>query len=310
MTDTLWQPFTHADLDAVIELVGIAYREAQFSGEHPGNILHHLSNGMRGQNTESALRVYHQSGGLRAVLLFEDLDEYVFSVTVHPDLWQTPLERTLHLAGEQQLLQLAPEPSQAEGDNPPAWVHAAWDGNQRQMDFLQSLGYTLDPQPFILQSLRDLTDIPPAQLLDGYTIRNTTEADVEQLCAVHSSAFDSDWTPEEYLAVMRTPGFDPSRERVVVAPDGRFAAFCVWWPDAVSKVAQFEPVGCHADFQRRGLTRALMYDTMHLMRAAGMTHVMVGHEPAEENPASAALYAALGFQRRHGLFDAKKPITK
>jgi mycothiol synthase len=192
---------------------------------------------------------------------------------------------------------------------PPTWWTAVPGDDGHQAVLLRELGYTIDEKPFMQSTLRDLSiEIPPITLPDGFTIRSSTEADVEQLCAVHSSAFGSKWTPPEYLNVMHTPGFDPARERVVVAPDGQFAAFCVWWPDPVSKSAEFEPVGCHADFQRHGLTRALMYDTMHLMRAAGMTHAVVIHQVEEDNPASAGLYRAAGFRPHYGIHDARKII--
>ena len=52
---------------------------------------------------------------------------------------------------------------------------------------------------------------------------------------------------------MRSPAYVAAHDLVVVAPDGRIAAFTVIWPDAETSLAQFEPVGTDPDFQRIGL---------------------------------------------------------
>lgn len=116
------------------------------------------------------------------------------------------------------------------------------------------------------------------------------------LLAVHASAFNSKGTVEQYARVMESPGYAAEREFVVVAPDGRFAAFTVTWHDERNSIGYFEPVGTHADFRRMGLARAVMIHAMHHMRAGGMRHAWVVHEAAEDNPASAGLYASLGFR--------------
>jgi ribosomal protein S18 acetylase RimI-like enzyme len=110
------------------------------------------------------------------------------------------------------------------------------------------------------------------------------------------------------LLVMRTPGFHLDRELIVVAPDQRFAAFLIYWIDPVSKSGLFEPVGCHQNFQRRGLTRALMYEGMRRMVAHGMTKAIVNHQPAQQNPAAAALYRSVGFTLKYTITDYRKQI--
>ncbi len=309
-----FRPFARAELSRVLEFVGLVYRENNFSGPHPGDISHTLSNGMRGKDIEKGLWVYEENGQFRAAIQVEYADSRIYSLMIHPDLWATPIERELYVVAERVLLELTPVSAQKPPENPeekpepPAWWTTTYDTNPHVSALLQEMGYKVSEKPFMNSTLRDLVEIPPYTLPEGFTIRSSIEADVEQLCAVHSGAFGSKWTPPEYLNVMRTPGFDPSRERVVVAPDGQFAAFCIYWPDPVSKAGEFEPVGCHSAFQRRGLTRALMYDTMHLLKAAGMTRAMVVHQVEEDNPASAGLYKAAGFQRNCSIYDTKKII--
>lgn len=165
---------------------------------------------------------------------------------------------------------------------------------QRQ-DILLELGFEQREQWQNLMR-RDLNEpIDAPQLPKGFLIRPSTMADYEQLAAVHSGAFGSNWNPEVYRdEIMSKPGYAPEREVVVIAPDGRFAAFCVYWLDTRNKVGLFEPVGTHQDFQRKGLGRALLNHTLALMKVAGMKEAEIGHET--DNPASTNLYASVGFR--------------
>jgi len=176
-------------------------------------------------------------------------------------------------------------------------------------DLLLSLGYAPAGEPSHLCTTRSLEEpIPEVSLPDGFSIRSVAgEHEVELAAAVHDSAFRPKWAGGAYLDVMRTPGFDIDRELVAVAPDGRFAAYLIYWLDPVSRSGLFEPVGCHADFRRMGLTKALMYEGMRRMRARGMQSAVVLHET--DNPASTALYASVGFRPKYAITDYRKPVA-
>jgi ribosomal protein S18 acetylase RimI-like enzyme len=151
--------------------------------------------------------------------------------------------------------------------------------------------------------------LPEAQLPQGFTIRSVVgEEDVERLCEVHSGSFGSQWQPDDYLRVMRTPGFQIENELVVVAPDGRFAAFLIYWPDPISQSGLFEPVGCHQEFQRRGLSKALMVEGMRRMAAQGMKTALVRHFAT--NAAARALYASAGFTTKYEIADFRKVMRE
>jgi GNAT superfamily N-acetyltransferase len=94
---------------------------------------------------------------------------------------------------------------------------------------------------------------------------------------------------------MASPIYRQERELVVVAPDGRFAAFCTLLLDADNQIGMFEDVGTHADFLRLGLGRALLYAGMHRLRLRGMTTALMPYQPPEVNEAAAGLYAQVGF---------------
>jgi GNAT superfamily N-acetyltransferase len=93
---------------------------------------------------------------------------------------------------------------------------------------------------------------------------------------------------------MRSPVNDRERDLVAVAPDGRVAAFMVWWSDP-SGIAQIEPFGTHPDFHRQGVGRALLKFGLARMQAAGMRTVRVCTEESRE--AAVAFYGSAGFEQ-------------
>jgi mycothiol synthase len=162
-------------------------------------------------------------------------------------------------------------------------------------------GYAPDPNaaPYAI-TWRSLHEpLPDPRLPDGFTVRAAQGlGDAAPLADVHNRAFNATWTAESYATYMQAPGYAAEREFVAVAPDGRFGAFTVTWHDTINRTGYFEPVGTHPDFRRLGLASAVMTVAMQRMRAHGLEHAIVVHEPVDKNPASAALYASLGFVLR------------
>ncbi|MDX2163207.1 MAG: N-acetyltransferase [bacterium] len=249
----------------------------------PGDIPHRLYNGQREHDPEQLIRIWEDENGRMLGWAF-----------VYP-------EESFDIQASDPLIMRAAL----------AWVESAlpaetletdvWSGDAVRRDLLLEHGFTEAPDELpYYETIRELDDTLPQPLFpDGFSIRTAVGVeDAAQLAAVHAGAFGSDWTAESYAQVMTSPGYAPEREFVVVAPDGRFAAFTVTWHDTLNKTGYFEPVGTHADFQRLGLARALMLHAMHAMRAQGLQQAIVAHEAPEENPASAALYRSLGFVTR------------
>jgi mycothiol synthase len=118
---------------------------------------------------------------------------------------------------------------------------------------------------------------------------------------LHGAAFPgAGWTTELYRQVMESPGYDPGRELVAEAADGRLAAFAVTWYDDLNRTGLLEAVGTHPDHQQRGLGRAVVRFAAHHMGAeGGMEHAIVAN--FESNTASKALYRSAGFEPWHVL---------
>jgi ribosomal protein S18 acetylase RimI-like enzyme len=191
-------------------------------------------------------------------------------------------------------------------DHGPAdMVVDAFDDDRRRITHLEALGWTRSNEPYRITQ-RSLADIPDVELPVGYVIRAVHGvSDAADLAKIHGASFGSQWTTEMYATLMGTPGYDPRRELVAVAPDGDFAAFTVTWHDTRNGTGLFEPVGTGAQYRRRGLARALLARGMHLMRAAGLRTALVAYE--DDNAASGALYRSMGFEPTWTLHDYRKP---
>jgi ribosomal protein S18 acetylase RimI-like enzyme len=297
------------ELPKILQFVGECNVLVGFCGcLHPGDICHFLSNTLRGRDLGKHFHVYEDSEGqLLGLVLLYPVRYSGFDVLVHPRYRGSELESALIVWGEQQtraLLQAADSDMTSIGSD-------VMDCDTIRRDILQAQGYVSPDEPAFCYTTRSLLEpIPESILPDGFTIRSVTgENEAEAVQAVHTGAFGSTWQPGEYLNVMRTSGFHIDHEIVVVAPDNRFAAFLIYWIDPVSRSGLFEPVGCHQDFQRLGLTRALMYEGMRRMLAHGMTTAVVKHQPAQNNPAAAALYRSVGFSLKYTVADYRKQIT-
>jgi mycothiol synthase len=295
------------DLHKIMSAVGTWNTQTDFCGYlHPGNVGQLLSNGLRGRNpAEYIFLVEDAQLALIAVVLIQKPSSSRFEVLVHPAYRGGDLEKELVPFAEQ----ITWNHMQAAG------IERDWVGSDVmtcdtiRAEILRQQGYEVG-EPYVFFTARSLADpIPPSVVPEGFTIRNVEGLyEAEALGVVHSGAFGSNWRSGEYLKVMQSPAFQMERELIVVAPDGRFAAFLLYWLDPISQSGSFELVGCHPEFQRKGLTRALMYEGMRRMQSAGMTTAFVVHESAEENPAASAFYATLGFNLKFPILESRKTM--
>jgi len=61
-------------------------------------------------------------------------------------------------------------------------------------------------------------------------------------------------------------------------------------------VGEFEPVGTHPEYRRRGLARALNLFGLRRLREAGAEHAIVGCRGDDDYPIPRRLYASVGFR--------------
>jgi ribosomal protein S18 acetylase RimI-like enzyme len=308
------RPYRPADLPAILASIGDwNARTAGCGYLHPGDICHYMSNGLRGRDLDKSFYRYEEDERVLALVVLYSASDAGYDALVHPDHRGGDLEQGLVAWCERALWDRPRVAAWAPVDAPTAIgaeiMNEVMDCDAVRRDLLLQRGYVPAGAPAGLYTTRSLADpIPASALPEGFTIRSASgEHEAAMLSAVHNGAFTPKWGPDDYLSVMRTPGYDAERELVVVAPGGRFAAFLVYWLDPVSRAGLFEPVGCHREFQRRGLTKALMYEGMRRMVASGMTTAIVKYNA--DNIAGAALYGSAGFQTLYTITAFRKRMA-
>ena len=281
------RPYQPGDLPAVTRFIGACFQRDRPNNYHPGDFVHWMSNTYRGERLEHHFQIVEESGQILAVVQLDaDSGSYapVMDARRRGGAWELEFHRACITTMRKRM-------QKQEGQTITVNLKA---DDKVGKDCLEQFGFKAQEADYAVMK-RSLDSVPEARLPNGYIIRCVAGEHEAQLVAdVHNGAFGPKWTEAEYLAVMRTTGFDPERELVVVAPDGRFAAFVVIWFDPISRSGLFEPVGCHSDFRRRGLTKALMFAGMARMQEVGMETAIVGYEPSNE--ASFKLYSSTGFE--------------
>ncbi|MGH9062330.1 MAG: GNAT family N-acetyltransferase, partial [Acidimicrobiales bacterium] len=132
---------------------------------------------------------------------------------------------------------------------------------------------------------RDLTDVAEPVLPAGFRFRTAEEAGPEAAVQAHLAAWvPSAYSVERYGNVRQTAGYRGDLHVLVEAPDGTMAASAIMWLDEANRTAEFEPVGTHSDYRRRGLGRAMLLHGMRRARAAGAVHMTVACLGAPGHP--------------------------
>lgn len=284
------RPYTPDDLPKVLTFLGECLRERGFQEHHPGDIVHWMSNGYRGEALASRFWLYEPDDKLLALVELAKAEWGMFTLVTHPTACSAQTERDL-LGLCQRLMEERMRENPADKRTLAISVAAT---DQQRIDRLRALGYQPQP-PQYMTTIKSLDrPLSKPSVPEGFGLRSVAaESEAGLVADVHNGSFGSSWTEAEYLKVMRTPGFKVDHELVAVAPDGRFAAFVIYWLDPISRSGLFEPVGCHEAFQRRGLATALMVEGMERMMAAGMTKALVTYKI--DNLPAKRLYSSLGF---------------
>jgi len=167
----------------------------------------------------------------------------------------------------------------------------------------------LERHGFVMQEMRSLQivrsldgPIRRPQVPTGFSIRHVAgEQEVKALVALHRAAFGTEnMTVKERLAMMRVPEYDAELDLLAIAPDGRFAAYCM------CSISQEEnertgrnegytdPIATHPDFQQQGLAQALLLTGFQKLKQRGIDTAVLG--TSSENIAMQRTAKAVGFR--------------
>lgn len=156
-------------------------------------------------------------------------------------------------------------------------------------------GYERTPHGFVTRRMfLQYRDLPPPEIVEGYTIRTTRSDDCEAMAGLLNAAFERDFhNATEYKNfIANSPSFDHSLNFVVEAPDGSLAAHAGVNYIRENNYGVFEPVCTHPDHRRKGLAQALMLEGLHKLKELSAETVFVD---AGDAIAANNLYDSLGF---------------
>jgi ribosomal protein S18 acetylase RimI-like enzyme len=169
----------------------------------------------------------------------------------------------------------------------------ALDGDDETQAAFARHGFTERSEALQMDELR-LAETPALPRLPaGFRYRTVEPADLAERVAVHRDVWaPSRVTEESYANVMAQWPYRASLDCVLEAPDGRFAAYCLVWPDDENGVGELEPVGVREEFRHRGLGAAVCTFALRRLVEEGSRDAIVYcvTEPA------CALYRSLGFE--------------
>lgn len=167
-------------------------------------------------------------------------------------------------------------------------------------------GYEPDaPDAWSQLNSRDLNEPAEPSLPAGFSFRTAAEVPPEAVVQAHVAAWaPTSYTASSYERLRRVPGYRRDLHVLVEAPDGTMACSAIMWLDEVNETVEFEPVGTHPGYRRRGLARAMLLQGMRSAAAAGARHATVAcmGEPAPARE----LYHSVGFRA----FSRDAPLIK
>jgi ribosomal protein S18 acetylase RimI-like enzyme len=181
--------------------------------------------------------------------------------------------------------------------DPAARVAFAFEDDLERRAALTRHGFTQPgtPMHYLVRDLAEPPELPP--LPDGFRCRTVRAEDISERVSIHREVWSrpdrpSRVTESSFAQVRAEWPYRESLDCVIEAPDGRFAAYCLCWPDDENRVGEFEPVGVREEFRRRGLGDAVCRFALRRLHEEGGRQAIVycASEPA------CALYESVGFR--------------
>lgn len=287
---------TQADLRKLQTATSEWIAAAGFKGYlHIDDIALRLFNGMRCYSPRDIVRLWEDASGdlFGWCMLYPRWNS--FEALLHPDYDE--LAPQIFDWAERETRRWM----QKEGHGDQPIYLDVFDDDKSRSALLEQRGYVRG-EPTHLIGIRSLADsIPDAMPPQGFSIRSLEGLhEADKVVTVVNAAFGWSWTGDEFRQFMASPGFSHDN-LVIVAPDGRFAAFCYVMLDYRNLLGMFEDVCTHPDFQRLGLAKALLYAGMKHMRQSGMHTALVPYDASLG--AAPKLYESVGFQPKYRIYN-------
>lgn len=227
-----------------------------------------------------------------------------FDLFVRPEIRQDVprIEKMLRWT-EQQAARIARQRHESYLYN--LWV---FEDDRTRMDLLEKCGFTRDTDYLMYFLVHPLESLAAPQVPDGFALRHVEgEQDIPSRAAAHRAAFQSGGlTSEAYRDFQHAPDYRADLDRVAVSPEGKVVAYVMGWLDADNRIGELEPIGVHPDYQRQGLGRAVILDTLRELKAQGAERAFLYVE--HHNLPARTLYASVGFRQVNRIFGYMKAV--
>lgn len=178
---------------------------------------------------------------------------------------------------------------------------------QERMDFIRQHGFR-QTEVVTVHMKRNLSEhISAPELPQGFQMRSVKGIEeAEAIASTHRAAFGTDYmTTENRLIIMNSSEYDPSLDLVVVAPDGTIAAYCTCSTKPGGQ-GYTDPVAVHPNYQRKGLSRALLLKGMQMLKERGMKSAHLG--TSGDNIAMQKSTETAGFFLEHKVIWFEKEV--
>ena len=177
---------------------------------------------------------------------------------------------------------------------PNARTVTAFEDDEEVLGVLARHGFTRpgDRMHFLARDLSAAPEMP--SLPDGFLCRTVEADDLSERVAVHRDVWaPSRVTESSFATVQASWPYRASLDCVLEAPGGRFAAYCLIWPDDENRVGELEPVGVREEYRRRGLGAAVCTFALRRLYEEGGRDAIVYCV----DDAACGLYQSIGFRR-------------
>jgi ribosomal protein S18 acetylase RimI-like enzyme len=187
------------------------------------------------------------------------------------------------------------------------------EGDDLSLELLGRRGYERgDDEESLLYHVQELDErVAVPAVPDSFRLRTVRgEDDLYERVLVHQAVWGpSRVTEETYRDVMGAWPYRPDLDCVLEAPDGRFAAYVLCWYDDANRVGEFEPVGTHQNYRRRGFGAAVCRYALSRLQEEGGRQAIVYASGRPDQRQAAALYESVGFRRHTRVLELRRTRT-
>lgn len=163
-------------------------------------------------------------------------------------------------------------------------------------------GFPTLSRPVRLDELSGAERVP-----NGFSISEAGGLPEGSRRAAWNLAFPQEPLPTSFYGDLRkTKETLPGLDLAVSDSSGHVASFLTVWHDTATQSALFEPVGCHADFRRQGLSRILVEEACRRLASLAVAQAFV--RVSSTNPAARRFYEACGFVVASQEFGFERPL--